>query len=120
MIKPQVKIEMVVMEDPTFGAGETRIARIVLTNLAAQQFTYLFELYLDVTKAATSGVWQVVIEPNASVTVGVYVVMPLAAGTYEVFVDVWHETTLLAHYQATEDITIAITPAVLVESITWS
>ena len=119
MIKPQVKIEMLEMEDPTFEAGATKTARARLTNPTAKQFTYTVELYLGVAKVATSGLGTVTILAGSYVDVNFTVVMPLVGGSYPVFLDVWHEGTLLKHYQATEDVIITIAPAIEVGPITW-
>ncbi len=119
MIKPQVKIEMLEMEDPTFGVGIVKTARARLTNPTAKQFSYTVELYLGVTKAATSGVGTVTIPANSYLDVNFTLVMPLVEGGYPVYLDVWHEGTLLKHYQANENVVIAISPAIEVGPITW-
>ena len=119
MIKPQVNIEMLETEDPTLEAGVTKTAQARLTNPTAKQFTYTVELYLGVTKAATSGVGTVTIPANSYLDVNFTVVMPLVEGSYPVYLDVWHDTTLLKHYQATEDVVITISPAIEVGPIIW-
>ena len=119
MIKPQVKIEKLEMEDPTFEAGVTKTARARLTNPTAKQFTYSVELYLGVAKAATSGGGTVTIPAGGYVDVNFTVVMPLVEASYPVFLDVWHEGTLLRHYQATENVVIQISPAIEVGPIIW-
>ena len=119
MIKPQVKIEMLEMEDPTFEAGVAKTARARLTNPTAKQFTYTVELYLGVAKVATSGVGTVTILANSYQDVNFTVVMPLVEEEYPVFLDVVHEGTLLKHYQATENVVIQISPAIEVGPITW-
>jgi hypothetical protein len=119
MIKPQVNIEMLEMEDPTLEAGVTKTAQARLTNPTAKQFTYTVELYLGVTKTATSGVGTVTIPANSYLDVNFTVVMPLVEGSYPVYLDVWHDTTLLKHYQATEDVVITISPAIEVGPIIW-
>jgi hypothetical protein len=118
-MKPQVKIERLEMGDPTFEAGVSKTARARLTNPTAKQFTYSVELYLGVTKAATSGVGQVAIAAGGYADVNFTLVMPLVEGSYPVFLDVWYETTLLKHYQATENVVITIAPAIEVGPITW-
>ena len=119
MIKPQVNIEMLEMEDPTFEAGVTRTARARLTNPTAKQFTYTVELYLGVAKVATSGVGTVTITAGSYLDVNFTMVMPMVEGDYPVFLDVWHEGTLLKHYQATENVVIQISPVIEVGPIIW-
>ena len=119
MIKPQVKIEMLEMGDPTFEAGVMKTARARLTNPTAKQFTYTVELYLGVAKAATSGTAQVTIPANSYLDVNFTLVMPTVEGDYPVFLDAWHEGELLKHYQATENVVIVISPAIEIGPITW-
>jgi len=118
-MKPQVKIEMLKMDDPTFEAGVTKTARARLSNPTTKQFTYTVELYLGVTKAATSGAGSVTIPANSYLDVNFTVVMPAVEASYPVFLDVWTDSTLLAHYQATENVVITISPAIQIVSITW-
>jgi hypothetical protein len=118
-MKPQVKVELLEMEDPTFEAGSSHSAKARLTNPTAKQFTYTAELYLRVDKAATSGVGQVTIPAGGYVDVTFNLVMPAAEASYPVYLDVWSDSTLLKHYQGTENVTIAITPAIEVGPITW-
>ena len=119
MIKPQVKIEMLEMADPTFEAGVAKTARARLTNPTTKQFTYTVELYLGITKAATSGVGTVTIPAGGSLDINFTVVMPMVEASYPVFLDVWSDTTLLKHYQATENVVIQIPPAIEVGPIIW-
>lgn len=119
MIKPQVEIEMLEMEDPTFDAGVTKTARARLTNPTAKQFTYTAELYLGITKAATSGQGTVTIPAGGYQDVTFTLVTPTTEGSYPVYLDVWHEGTLLKHYQATENVVTVISPAIDVGPITW-
>ena len=120
MTKSRAEIEMLEMKDPTFEAGVTRTAKARLTNPTAKQFTYTVELYLGVDKAATSGGAQVTIPAGGYVDVTFTIVMPLAEASYPVFLDVWYDTTLLKHYQATENVNVVITPAIEVGPITWA
>jgi len=107
------------LEDPTLEAGATKTAQARLTNPTAKQFTYSVELYLGVAKVATSSVGTVTIPANSYLDVNFTVVMPMVEGDYPVFLDVWQDTTLLKHYQATENVTITIAPAIEVGPIIW-
>ncbi len=123
MTRPQVKVEKLKFslgDDPLFEAGSVHTAQAVLTNPTAKEFTYSIELYLDVTKVATSGVGSVTIPAGGSVTVSFTATMPLVEGTWHVYLDAIVDTELVAHYQATEDVTIVISPAVLIGPITWA
>ena len=119
MVRPQVKIEKLEMDDPTFEAGSSHSAKARLTNPTTKQFTYTVELYLGVDKKATSGAGQVTIPANGYADVTFTIVMPPTEGNYPVFLDVWSDTTLLKHYQATENVTITIAPAIEVGPIIW-
>lgn len=119
-IRPQVKVEELEGLDPTFEAGSVHTATARLTNPTAKEFTYTTELYLGVTKVATSGVGApFAIPAGGSVDVNYTVTMPLAEGEHEVYLDVWVGTELLAHYKATENIIITISPAIEVGPIIW-
>jgi len=118
--RPQAKVRGLSWGgDPTFEAGSSHSAKATLTNPTAKQFTYSVELYLGVAKAATSGVGTVTIPANSSREVTFVVVMPAAEGNYPVYLDVLSDTTLLKHYQATENVVIVISPAIEVGPIIW-
>ena len=119
MIKPPIKIEMLAMEDPTFEAGVVKTAQARLTNPTAKQFTYTVELYLGVTKAATSGTGTVTIPAGGYQDVNFTITMPLVEGDYPVYLDVWHMGEILKHYQATENVIIQVSPDIVVGPITW-
>lgn len=120
-VKPQVKVEKLELgeKDPTFTVGSVHTARATLTNPTTKQFTYDPELYLGAAKAATSGVGSVTIPAGGSQSVDFTVTMPTVEATYPVYLDVSVAGELIAHYQATEDVVIAITPAIVVGPITW-
>ncbi len=118
-MKLQAQVELLKMEDPTFNAGVTKTARARLTNPTAKQFTYTVELYLGVAKVATSGVGQVTIAAGGYADITFTIVMPMVEANYPVFLDVWQDTTLLKHYQGTENVVITIAPAIEVGPIIW-
>lgn len=120
-IKPLVKVENLEMEDPTFEAGSSHVAVALLTNPTAKEFTYTTELYLGVTKVATSGVSApFAIPAGGSTNVSYTVVMPASEGEHEVYLDVWVGTELLAHYKATVNVIVEVSPAIVVGPITWA
>jgi len=119
MSKPQIQVEYIEMEDPTFEAGVSKVARARLTNPTARQFTYTVELYLGITKAATSGTASVTIPANSSMDIDFPLVMPDLEGNYPVFLDILYTSQLLKHYQATENVVIVISPDVVVGPIIW-
>ncbi len=105
--------------DPTFEAGSTHTARATLTNPTTSEFTYLVELYLGVLKAATSGLGQVTIPAGESREMIFTVTMPIAEGDYQPYLDVHVGSGLVAHYAATALVTITVTPAIDIGTITW-
>lgn len=119
MKEPGIKVELLEMEDPTFECGSIKTAKARLTNTAAKQFTYTTELYLGAAKAATSGISTVVIAAGGYADVLYQITMPLAEGTYDVYLDVWESGELLAHYKATEAVVLTAIPAIEVGPITW-
>lgn len=118
-MKPQVKVKSLGFNDPTFGAGSSHTASAVLTNPTAKEFTYTTELYLGIGKVVSSGVGTVTIPAGGSATMNYPIIMPLVEGIYEVFLDVKVGTDLVAHYKATEDVTIEISPAIEIGDVTW-
>jgi len=105
---------------PTFEAGTMKTARARLTNPTTKQFTYTVELYLGVSKAATSGAGSVTIAAGGYKDVDFTLVMPAAEASYAVYLDIWHEGVLLKHYQATENVVVAISPVIEVGPIIWT
>lgn len=118
-VKPQIKVKKLEVGDPTFQADATHTARALLTNPTAKQFTYGVELYLGAAKVATSGVGSVTIPAGGSQYVDFTVKMPSVEGTHHVYLDVSVADELLVHYQATEDVTVQISAAIVVGPITW-
>lgn len=115
----EIKVEALEASDPTFESGAVRTATALMTNPTESAFDYTAELYLGVTKVASSGVKSFSIPAGDSINVDFPVVMPLAEGVYEVYLDVWSDSELIAHYKTTEDVTIEISPAIDVGPITW-
>lgn len=121
MIKPQVEARSLESNDPAFEGGSSHSATAVLTNPTAKEFTYTTELYFGVTKVATSGVSApIVIPAGGSVTMSYPIVVPTVEGEYEVYLDVWVGTELIAHYKATESVVVTIGPAIDVGPIIWA
>ena len=117
-VRPLIEVEGLEL-DPIFEAGSSHTASAVLTNPTTKEFTYTTELYLGVTKVATSGAGTVTIPAGGSVTMNYPVIAPLVEAEYEVFLDVWVGTELIKHYQATENVAIEISPAIDVGPIIW-
>ena len=119
-IKAQLKVEKLESVDPTFEAGSVHTARATITNPTSQDWIYDLELYLGVTKVATSGVGSIGIGAGASQVIDFTLTMPEAEGNWDVYLDAIVEDELIAHYKATEPVTIEITPAITVGPITWT
>jgi len=119
MVKPEIRVEELEMEDPTFQCGSVHNARATLTNPTTKSFSYTTELYLGVTKVATSGPGTVTIPAGDSAQVNYGITMPSAEGEHEVYLDVWVGAELIAHYKATENVILEVSPAIEVGPITW-
>jgi len=119
-MEPQVKVKLLSMEDPTFEGGSIKTATARITNPTVKEWTYDVELYLGIMKTATSGVGSVTIPANSYVDTNFTITMPVVEGTYPVYIDVVVGGVLIAHYQATENITIEVSPAVDVGDIVWT
>ena len=119
-IKAQVKVESLESADPTFEAGSAHTARATITNPTSQDWTYDLELYLGVTKVTSSGVGSITIGAGASQVIDFTLSMPEAEGNWDVYLDAIVDGELIAHYKATEPVTIEITPAITVGPITWT
>ncbi|MBA7475071.1 hypothetical protein ES707_10436 [subsurface metagenome] len=121
-MEPQIKVKGVQWlesEDPTFEAGETRTAIAQMTNPTAKAFSYTAELYLDVTKVASSGSIVFSLAAGETRAVSFPVTMPGVEGIFPVFLDVFVGTELVAAFRATEDVTLVISPAIVIGPITW-
>lgn len=118
MTRPRVRVDKLEL-DPTLEAGSTHTARATLTNPTTKDFTYTVELYLDVTKVVTSGAGEVTIPAGQSVEVSFTMVMPTIEGDYQPYLDAWVAAELIAHYAATELVSIVVTPAIVVGPIIW-
>lgn len=119
MVKPLVKVEKLESDDPIFEAGSTHTARATLTNPTSKDFAYTVELYLGVTKVATSGVGEVTIPAGQSMEVNFTLTMPIIEGDYQPYLDIWVGAELIAHYAATEMVSIAVIPSIIVGPIIW-
>ena len=119
-IEVQLKVEKLESVDPTFEAGSLHTARATVTNPTSHDWTYDLELYLGVTKVATSGVGSIAIGTGASQVIDFILTMPEAEGNWDVYLDAIVDGELIAHYKATEPVVVEITPAVVVGPITWT
>lgn len=108
------------MDDPQFVPGVLKTATATMTNPTAKAWAYSAELYLGTAKVATSGPKSFTIPAGGSLDVSFPVTMPSAEGTYPVFIDVFVAGAIIAAYQGTEDVVIAIAPAIEVGPIVWA
>lgn len=121
-MEPQIevgRVQWLESEDPTFEAGEVRTARAQMTNPTGKAFSYTAELYLDITKVASSGAIAFSLAAGETKTVSFPVTMPGVEGTFPVYLDVFVAGELVGAYKATEDVAVVITPAIIIGPITW-
>ncbi|GAJ08857.1 unnamed protein product [marine sediment metagenome] len=121
-IKPQIRIGPVFFDgnaDPVFDYGTTHVAHAPMTNPTPAAFTYNGELYLGPGKVATSGVKTFSLAPGETKVVDFAITMPNVEGTWPVLIDVFVGVDLIAAYQATEDVSVVIAPAIDIGPIIW-
>jgi len=121
-IKPGIRIGPVFFDgkvDPVFDYGTTHVAHAQMTNPTPAAFSYNGELYLGAGKVATSGVVTFSLAGGESKTVDFTITMPNVEGTWPVLLDVFVGTDLIAAYQATEDVSVEITPDIDIGPIIW-
>jgi|GEM_PF-2540049 len=119
MIKAQIAIKALQVGGPVFEPGTTKVAIAQLSNPTIKQFTYATELYLGIEKVATSGEIQVTIPATSYANVSFPITMPLVEGEFPVYLEVKHEGELLKLYQATENITLVVSPDIIIGPIIW-
>jgi len=118
-VRPEIKVEELEGLDPEFSGGSSHTAQALLTNPTTKEFDYTLELYLGVTKVATSGLGVITIPAGESQYVDFTLVMPITEGDYTPYLDVTVAGELIKHYQATENVTITVTPDIDIGPITW-
>ena len=121
-MQPQVEIQGVQWlesEDPTFEAGEVRTAIAQMTNPTARVFSYTAELYLDITKVASSGSIAFSLAAGETKSISFPVAMPSIEGTFPVYLDVFVAGDLVGAYRATEDVSLVILPAIVIGPLQW-
>lgn len=118
-MRPQIKASPLQSGDPTFAGGSTHQATASMTNPTSVSFSYTAELYLGAAKAASSGVGEFTLDPEETKNIVFTLAMPVEAGVYEVFLDIWSGGELLAHYKATENVTIEVSADIEIGPIIW-
>jgi len=107
------------MLDPEFSPGSEHTAHALMTNNTPKEWTYNAELSLvkGGTTYTSSGTITFSLAAGASQTINLPITMPIAEGTYQVFLDIYVAGELIAAYLAIEDITISqVVPAGFVYS----
>lgn len=94
------------VEMPQFSPGEIKKALVTMSNLTGSPFDYSVTLYMGVNMVTmASAIFH--LEANETKDVEISpVIMPVDAGTFPVYLDVWSNGNLLGHYKAVEDVVI--------------
>lgn len=109
---------IVEMDDPVFGPGITKTAKVPV-DVDPSGLSCQLEVFLGpnaTTKVATSGL-KAFTSTGLQQTINAAITMPAAAGvSYHVYIDLYVAGYYLAGYQATEDVVI---PSGLIGPIIW-
>ena len=107
----------------SFDAGSAHIARARMRNPGSESHSYQAELYLgtDPQNKAASTVASFSLSPDEEKDVDFPVAMPVTAGTYHIYLDVYVGDELIAAYMSTEDVTVSelILPDINLISAVW-
>ncbi len=90
---------------PQFDGGSSHVATVVVTNPTGLALSYIGQLYLGIDAVAMSEV-SFSLAAGESRPISFILVMPSAAGSYYVFLDVFSGGELLVHHLATESVII--------------
>jgi len=120
-----ILVKSMEMEDPTFESATVHVATATFQNPKTSSFDYTAELYLGKTvgtKTVTSGVKTFTVAAGGTKAVAFSVNMPtltIPSDVYHVYLEIKHLGTLLITFVATDDVTVIVTPAINVTTITW-
>jgi len=117
--KEKKEIRWIESEDPTFEGGVQKTAVATMNNPTAKAFDYTAELYLDVTKVASTGQIPFSLLAGAQGPVSFPLTMPLVEGDFPVYLDVFVGGVLVGAFQATENVVVVISPDIVIGPITW-
>ncbi len=100
---------------PQFNPGDGKTAVVPMSNPTAKAFDYTVQLLMGTTLTLTSSV-NFHLEAGEQKNINIPVTMPSAAGDYPVYINVLSGGASVALYQATENVTIAISVGAFVYS----
>ena len=90
---------------PQFQLGEAKTARITMRNPTGSALNYRTALYMGVDQVVMAEA-NFTLAAGESRDISLPATMPVQIGQYPVYISVFSANTLIAHYRATEDVTV--------------
>jgi len=105
----------------TFEPSSVHTAKVRVRNPSTVSFSYTAELYLgkyEGDKKATKSV-SFTLTAGQEKDVDFSITMPAVQDIYHVYLDIYHEGTVIAKYTATQDVQVYTAPKIEIISIIW-
>ena len=106
----------------TFEPGSSHTATLTVKSNSTVVMDFDVVLWLGRAPTEQAAVAQasVTVSPDETKAVALTLVAPVIQDLFSVYVDIYHEGSLVVSYVATEPVTVYATPSIQIIDITWS